>query len=224
MDVADYWQMAREYSIWNAAVVSLQFWTVDLDPIALSNATEEVYSAFFSTTSAYTLHQQSDKILFSHFVTTLNTAFEWKLALEDEGYKSSSENYNVPTPVRETPKMHHMSSIKNAPFDPNPVMPHSTVQSHLRLVCRQLTYSSSDDSDTSEETPPAPRGTPTDVQVYVEDDKEEDFQMVPLDDEHWTTEEVPDRTFMNMPYCMDYAHIHALMQTTYFLPMLTLWI
>ena len=26
------------------------------------------------------------------------------------------------------------------------------------------------------------------------DDEEEDFQMVPLDDEHWTSEETPERT------------------------------
>ena len=61
---------------------------------------EEVYSAFFYTASTHTLHQQSDKILFGCFVTTLNAAFEWKLALEDEGYESSSENFNMPTPLR----------------------------------------------------------------------------------------------------------------------------
>ena len=29
----------------------------------------------------------------------------------------------------------------------------------------------------------------------LSDDKEEDFQTVPLDDEHWTSEEIPVRTF-----------------------------
>ena len=48
-------------------------------------------------------------------------SFEWKLALEDEGYKSSSENFNMPTPLRKTLKIHHVSSIKNASFNPNPV-------------------------------------------------------------------------------------------------------
>ena len=33
MDTTDYWPMAREYSIWNAAIASLQFWTEDLDPV-----------------------------------------------------------------------------------------------------------------------------------------------------------------------------------------------
>ena len=67
MNVADYWPMVREYSIWNAAIASLQFWTADLDPVTLSRATEEVYSAFFYSTSAHTLHQQSDEILFGCF-------------------------------------------------------------------------------------------------------------------------------------------------------------
>ena len=68
--------MTRDYSIWNATIASLQFWTADLDTITLSTTIEEVYLAFFCTTSTYTLHQQSDEILFGHFVTTLKTAFE----------------------------------------------------------------------------------------------------------------------------------------------------
>ena len=42
----------------------------------------------------------------------------------------------------------------------------------------------------------------SDAQEHLEEDEEEDFQMVSLDDEHWTTEEVPDRTL-----CI---HKHAL--------------
>ena len=38
-------------------------------------------------------------MLFGHFVTTFNAAFEWKLALEDEGYESGSENFNISTPT-----------------------------------------------------------------------------------------------------------------------------
>ena len=40
------------------------------------------------------------------------------------------------------------------------------------------------------------------VHVYLEEDEEEDFQTVPLDDEHWTTEEIPHR-----PLCI---HEHSL--------------
>ena len=46
MDTTDYWPFAREYSIWNAAVASLQFWMADLNPPKLSNAIERVYTAF----------------------------------------------------------------------------------------------------------------------------------------------------------------------------------
>ena len=103
-----------------------------------------------------------------------------------------------------------MSSVDNASFDPDPVTPCSTGQSHLKPVCRQLTYSSSDNIDTSEDEAPSPSTNPQitphrpntqpatsratlDAQVYLEED-EEDFQTVPLDDEHWSTEEVPNRT------------------------------
>ena len=101
-----------------------------------------------------------------------------------------------------------MSSVQNASFEPDPGTPCSTGQSHLRPVCRQLTYSSSNNVETSEDealspstnpqiTPHRPHPQPStsrstlDVQVYLEEDEEENFQTLPLDDEHWTTEEVP---------------------------------
>ena len=59
MDTADYWLMAREYSIWNAAIASLQFWTEDLNPVTLGRATEHVYTTFFYSSTSHTLHQQS---------------------------------------------------------------------------------------------------------------------------------------------------------------------
>ena len=88
-------------------------------------------------------------------------------------------------------------------FNPDPVTPCSMVQSHLRPVCRWLTYSSSDDNDTTEEETPTALKTTPDAQIYLEEDDEEDFQMVPLNDKHWTTEEVPDRNL-----CI---HEHALL-------------
>ena len=47
MDATDYWPMAREYSIWNAAVTGLQFWTADFEGHVLSSAIEHVYKTFF---------------------------------------------------------------------------------------------------------------------------------------------------------------------------------
>ena len=76
MNAIDYWPMAREYLVWNAAIAALQFWTADLKAHTLSITIEEVYSTFLYPASAHTLHQQPDKILFSHFMTTLNAAFE----------------------------------------------------------------------------------------------------------------------------------------------------
>ena len=134
MNVTDYWPMAREYSVWNTAVAALQFWTADLEVHVLSSAIEQVYNAFFYSTSTHLLCQQSDEVLFSHFMITLNAAFKSKLTLEDEGYESSSENFIIPTTPRRTSKIHHVSSVKNASFDP--VTPHhtGTRQSHCRPV------------------------------------------------------------------------------------------
>ena len=100
MNVMDYWPLARESSIWNATVAALQFWIADLEAHVLSSTIEQVYNAFSYTTSTHLLCQQSEEVLFGCFMTTLNAAFENKLTLEDEGYESGSENFNIPTPLR----------------------------------------------------------------------------------------------------------------------------
>ena len=214
MNDMDDWPMPREYSVWNAAVAAIQFWTADLEAHILSSAIEEVYTAFFYAASVHTLHQQSHEILFGHFVTRLNATFEQKLSLEDEGYQSGSEHFNISTPLRRTLKIHHISSIENASFNPVPVTPCSTRESCLIPVCRRLTYSPSDDDDTSADAvllpysmSPVQCPTPDHalqacIHLEEEEDEEEDFQTVSLDDEYWTTEEIPDR-----PLCI---HEHSL--------------
>ena len=156
--------MVREYSIWNVTIAALQFWTADLEAHMQSSAIEQVYNAFFNSTSMHLLHQQSDEILFGHFVTTLNATFQSKLALEDEGYESGSENFNIPTPVRQTSRIHHISSVQNASFDPDPVTPHSSSsrESHHRLVHRCLIFSSSEEDDDviPADVTPSPDNTP----------------------------------------------------------------
>ena len=86
------------------------------------------------------------------------------MALEDEGYESGNENFNIPTPHRRTTKIHHISSIENASFNPNMVTPHNTGarETHLRPVCRSLTFSSSeeDDDDTPTDELPSPDQIP----------------------------------------------------------------
>ena len=62
MNTTDYWLFVREYSIWNVIVATLQFWTADLEPNILNSAIEEVYAAFFYTTSMYLLHNQPEEV------------------------------------------------------------------------------------------------------------------------------------------------------------------
>ena len=56
-------------------------------------------------------------------MTTLNAVFESKLPLEDKDYESGSENFIIPTPLRYTPRIHHVSTAENISFDPT--TPHS---------------------------------------------------------------------------------------------------
>ena len=62
----------REYSIWNAAIASLQFWMEDLDPVTLGRATEHVYTTFFYSSTSYALCHQPDETLFGCFIIALN--------------------------------------------------------------------------------------------------------------------------------------------------------
>ena len=91
-------------------------------------------------------------------MTTLNATFESKLALEDEGYESGSENCNTSTHLRRTSKIHHFSSDENISFDPvTPCITH-TSQLHFKPVQHQLTFSSSynyDDTSTVDNSSPS---------------------------------------------------------------------
>ena len=188
METVDYWPMAWEYGIWNATIASLQFWAEDLDLITLSIASEHVYITFFWTPTSHTLRQLSEEVLFGCFVLALNAAFTQQLSLADEGYESGSNN-DLPMPLWKTPCIHHISSMEHASFDPAHTMPchpadtphYNTQPTSPRPVHHCLTFlcdSSENDQDPDSSS-----------------DEEEDFQTVPIDDEHWTTEMVPERTF-----------------------------
>ena len=122
---------------------------------------------------SHTLCQQSDKTLFGCFVIALNAAFDQQLLLADEGYESGSDTIDLPTPLRKT-DIHHISSMDHTSFNPVLTAPHSTPQTPPRPVCRHLSFSSTDSY------------TPDSTQVCSDrsEDEEEDFQMVPLGDEH----------------------------------------
>ena len=127
METAEYWLMACKYAIWNAATASLQFWTEDLDLITLGIASECIYTTFFWTPTSHTLCQLSEDVLFGCFVIALNAAFTQQLSLADEGYKSGSDTIDLPTPLRKTPHIHHVSSMEHTSFNPAHTTPCSTV-------------------------------------------------------------------------------------------------
>ena len=128
--------MSQIIGLWleNATVAALQFWTVDLEAHVLSSAIEQVYNAFFYTTSTHLLHQQSEEVLFGCFVTMLNATLESKLALGDEDYESGSKNFNIPTPLRCTPRIQHVFSYDNISFDLVTPCSMGTSQAHCKPV------------------------------------------------------------------------------------------
>ena len=93
---------------------------------------------------SHTLCQQPDETLFGCFIIALNAAFNQQLLLADEGYESGLDTIDLPTPLRKTPHIHHVSSMEHASFNPVPTTPHSTPQTPSRPVCRCLSFSSAD--------------------------------------------------------------------------------
>ena len=166
------------------------------NPITLGVASEHVYTHFSWTSTSHTLCQLSEEALFGCFVLALNSAFTQQLSLVDEGYESGSSE-DLPTPLHKTPHIHHVSSMEHASFNPvhtTPCCPadtphYDTQPSPSRPVCCCLMFlsdSSERDQDLDSSSDSSPDSS---------SDDEEDFQMVPIDDEHWTTEMVPERTF-----------------------------
>ena len=194
IETAEYWPMACKYTIWNAAITSLQFWAEDLDPITLGIASEHIYTTFFWTPTSHTLCQLSEDVLFGCFVIALNAAFTQQLTLADEGYESGSDTVDLPTSLRKTLHVHHVSSMEHASFNPAHTTPCSTVTithcssppTPTRLVCHCLSFTSNSSDDDQD---------PDSMPVYPDSPDEEDFSTVPLDDKHWTSDIVPERTF-----------------------------
>ena len=122
--------------------------------------------------------------MFGHFVIPLNAAFNQQLSLADEGYESVSDTIDLPTPLCKTPHIHHVSSIEHTSFNPVLTTPCSTPQTPPIPVHRCLSFSSVDNCIPDN----------TEACSDSSDDEEEDFQTIPLDDKHWTSEETHDRT------------------------------
>ena len=84
--------------------------------------------------------------------------------------KVVAKNFNIPNLLRRTSKIHDISWVENASFDPDPVTPWSTStrESHCRPVHRCLTYSSSEDDDgTPTDKIPSPNSVPP-VQYHID--------------------------------------------------------
>ena len=118
MDTLQYWPFAWKYSMWNATVSVLQLWMIEPKPHVLSHTIDWVYTAFFCSDHAQQIQNLPEEILFSHFVTTLNDAFEIELAQEDEGYKSRSEIFYIPTPLSRAPRVYHVFTVDDFSFNP----------------------------------------------------------------------------------------------------------
>ena len=190
----------------------MQFWTVDCKIHVLSSTIEQVYNAFFYSPSTHLICQQSVEILFSHFVTTLNVASESKLALEDEGYESGSKKFSIPTPLRRISKIYHISSVENASFVPDPVMPCSTGtrESHHRPVCRCVTHSSSEEDG----------DTPTDEKKKRTSIQSHGMMNIGI----WKKFLIDIYVSMNIHHHMDNVHIHVHIQITKHHHTMTHWI
>ena len=197
--------MAHEYGIWNAAIASLQFWAEDLEPITLDIASELVYTTFFWTPTCHTLCQLPEDVLFGCFVIVLNAAFTQQLSFADEGYESGSDTMDLPTPLRKTPHILHVSSLDHASFNPVHTTPCRAVTSTpsrlsqlpTRPVHQYLSFNSNSDQEpdnTSMHTNSLDDDQNLDSTPELSD-KEEDFHTVPIDNEHWTMDIVPERTF-----------------------------
>ena len=168
--------------------------------VTLGIASECIYTTFFWTPTSHTLCQTSEDVLFGGFVITLNAAFTQQLSLADKGYESGSDTNHLPMPLQKTPRILHVSRMDHASFNPVSTTPCSTVSTTPRStvsttphsmpetpdrpVCRCLSFSSNTDH-TPDSIPACSNSS----------DVEEDFPMLTLDDEHWTLEIVPERTF-----------------------------
>ena len=148
------------------------------------------------------------KVYLDVFILALNSAFHQQLSLADEGYESGS-NEDLPTPLQQAPHIHHVSSMEDASFDPVYSTPHQPIdQPHpdtqsppVRPVWWCLSFTNDQDQDTSlacmdtSSSRDISRDTAPETADNEESSEDEDFQTVPLDDEHWTIEIISERTF-----------------------------
>ena len=94
-------------------------------------------------------------------MTTWNDTFERELMQEDEGYESRSESLSIPTPLRKTPWIYHISMSENLSFnltalttaEQHQVLSPWRFRSHSPVWCH-LVFSSSDDESPARTSDP----------------------------------------------------------------------
>ena len=114
-----------------------------------------------------------------------------QLSSQDEGYESGSSE-DVPTPLHTTPCIQYVCSLEHASFKPAHSTPHRPVtgtptHSPAKPVRHRLSFSNDSLDTPNRSSTSSPE--PSDLE-----EEEEDFQTVPLDDEYWSTEMVPEWT------------------------------
>ena len=142
MDTLQYWPFAHEYSIWNAAVTALQFWTVDFKPHILSNAIDQVYAAFFY--SDYT-----EDMAPARRNTPVASWPPWMMLLQLSLYRRMKD-------IRVGVKASMSPHLSAEPFNPanfgwSPTTPEQHAESSPHryrdhsITCHQLVFTSSED-------------------------------------------------------------------------------
>ena len=99
---------------------------------------------------------------------------------------------DLPTLLQKMPCIHHISSMEHASFNlahttpccPATTPKHGSPQTPTRPVCHCLSFTSN-----SSESDQDPDSSPE------HSEEEEDFQTVPIENEHWTTDMVLETTF-----------------------------
>ena len=101
METAEYWLMAHEYAIWNAAIASLQILGRRPQPnFPRHSLRMHLHHLLLGHLPAHTLCQLSEDVLYWMFVIALNGSIYPAVSLADEGYKSGSDTADLPTPLQ----------------------------------------------------------------------------------------------------------------------------
>ena len=101
----------------------------DLKPHALRNIIHWIHKAFFYGDYTQQMWSLPEETLFSHFITTLNHAFEaedmrlWRLW-------EWTENLNISTSLSRAPRVYHVSTMDELSFNPTHFCQSPTTPEH----------------------------------------------------------------------------------------------